>query len=48
VCDSWLHKAVCRQRPELCVTVGYIKLCVDRDLNSGCSDSLVQLHISAC
>jgi len=21
--DSWLHEAVCRQRPELCVTVGY-------------------------
>ena len=24
---------VCRQRLELCVTVGYMKLCVDRDLN---------------
>ena len=31
--DSWLHEAVCRQRPEECVTVGYMKLCVDRDLN---------------
>jgi len=26
---------VCRQRPELWVTVGYMKLCVDRDLNCG-------------
>ena len=33
--DSWLHEAVCRQRPELWVTVGYMKLCVDRDLNCG-------------
>jgi len=24
---------VCRQRPELWVTVGYMKLCVDRDMN---------------
>ena len=31
--DSLLHEAVCRQRLELCVTVGYMKLCVDRDLN---------------
>jgi hypothetical protein len=29
VCESWLHIAVCRQRPELWVTVGYMKLCVD-------------------
>ena len=34
-CDSWLHEAVCRQRPELWVTVGYMKLCVDTDLNCG-------------
>ena len=33
--DSWLHGAVCRQRPELWLTVGYMNLCVDRDLNSG-------------
>jgi hypothetical protein len=30
-----LGGAVCRQRPELWVTVGYMKLCVDRDLNCG-------------
>ena len=30
---SWLHEAVCRQRPELWLTVGYMELCVDRDLN---------------
>ena len=30
-----LGGAVCRQRPELCVTVGYMNLCVDRDLNCG-------------
>jgi len=35
VADSWLHEAVCRQRPELWPTVGYIKPCVDRDLNYG-------------
>jgi hypothetical protein len=33
--DSWLHEAVCRQRPELWVAVGYMKLCVDRDLKFG-------------
>ena len=32
---SWLHEAVGRQRPELWVTVEYMKLCVDRDLNCG-------------
>ena len=31
--DSWLHEVVCRKRPELCVTVGYMNLCSDRDLN---------------
>jgi len=31
--DSWFHEAVCRQRPELWVTVGYMKLFVDTDLN---------------
>ena len=30
-----LHESVCRQRPELCVTVGYVKLRVDIDLNCG-------------
>jgi len=33
--DICLHEAVCRQRPELWLTVGYMKLCVDRDLNCG-------------
>ena len=33
MCDGLLHEAMCRQRPELCVTVGYVKMCVDRDLN---------------
>jgi len=33
--DMWLHEAVCRQRPELWLRFGYMKLCVDRDLNCG-------------
>ena len=33
--DSWLDGAVCIQTPELWLTVGYMKLCVDRDLNCG-------------
>ena len=33
--DSWLHEAVCRQIPEMWPTVGYMKLCVNRDLNCG-------------
>ena len=33
--DSWLHEAVCRERPELSVTVGYMKPCLDRDLKCG-------------
>jgi len=33
--DIWLHKAVCRQIFELLMTVGYMKLCVDRDQNIG-------------
>jgi hypothetical protein len=32
---SGLHEAVCRQRPELSPTVGYMKLCIDRDLKNG-------------
>jgi len=35
VVDGWLHEAVCRQRPDLLVTVGYMMLCVDRELNCG-------------
>jgi hypothetical protein len=31
---SWLHEAVRRQRPEMWVKVGSMKLCVDRDLKS--------------
>jgi hypothetical protein len=44
VADSWLHEAVCRQGPELWVTVGYMKLCVDRFLNVGES----WLHETVC
>jgi hypothetical protein len=33
--DSWLHEAVCRQRLELWVRVGYVKRFVDRDLFEG-------------
>jgi len=29
--ESLLHEAFCRERPELCVIVGYMKLCVGRD-----------------
>ena len=29
--DNWLHEAVCRQRPEMWVTVSYMKLCIDTD-----------------
>jgi len=35
VIASWLHEAVCRQRIKLWLTVGYMKLYVDRDLNCG-------------
>jgi len=35
VAESWFHEAVFRQRPELWVTVGYMELCVDRDLICG-------------
>ena len=34
--DSSLHEALCTQKPELWLTVCYMKLCVDRDLNCGC------------
>ena len=30
---SWLHETVCRQRPELWLAVGYMKLFVDKNLN---------------
>jgi len=33
VSDSLIYEAVCRQRPEMWVGVGYMKLCVERDLN---------------
>jgi hypothetical protein len=33
VADSWLHEAVCRQRPELWTKPGYIIVCVDRGMN---------------
>jgi hypothetical protein len=33
--DSLLHEAVCRHSPEMWVRVGYMKLCVDRDLKCG-------------
>ena len=33
--DSWLHEVECRQRPGLFLRVGYMKLCVERDLNCG-------------
>jgi hypothetical protein len=33
--DSWLLVAVFRLRTEMWVTVGYMKLCVDRELNCG-------------
>jgi len=33
--DSGLHEAVRRQRTELWVRDGYMKLCVDRYLNCG-------------
>jgi len=35
VADSWLHEALCRQRPELWSRVGYMKLCIETDLNCG-------------
>jgi len=35
VCENWLHEAASRKKPELRLTVGYMKLCVDRNLNSG-------------
>jgi hypothetical protein len=33
--DSWLHEALCIQRYELCLTVAYMKLCVDIDMKCG-------------
>jgi len=33
--DIFLHEAVCRQKPEMWPTVGYMKLCVDTDLEIG-------------
>ena len=34
VANSWLHENVCRQKHELWLTVGYMKLCLDRELIS--------------
>jgi hypothetical protein len=33
--DSWLYGAVSRQRAEMCVTIGYMELCVNIELNCG-------------
>jgi len=33
--ECWFHEFVFIQRPELCVSVGYVKLCVDKDLIHG-------------
>jgi hypothetical protein len=38
--ESWLHESVCRQRPELLLTVVYMKLFVDRGVN--CCESWLQ------
>ena len=38
--NSWLHESVCRQRNEKYLNVGYMKLCVDRDIDS--ADSWLQ------
>ena len=45
--DSWLQEAACRQRPELWVTVGYMKLCVDRDLNCGVTVRYMKLCVDS-
>ena len=42
--EIWLHAAVCRQRPELCIRFGYVKLCVDRHLSCG----EIWLHEAVC
>jgi hypothetical protein len=31
--ENWLYEAVFRHRPELFVTISYMKLCEDIDLN---------------
>jgi hypothetical protein len=33
--NVWKYEAVCRQNYEMWVTVGYMKLFVDRELNCG-------------
>jgi len=33
--DNWLHEDVSRKRTDLWVKFGYMKLCVDRNLNCG-------------
>ena len=44
MCEIWLHEAVCRQRHEVWVRFGYMKLCVDRDMTVGES----WLHEAVC
>jgi len=31
--DSWIHVVVHRQRPEMWMSVGFMNLCLYRDLN---------------
>jgi hypothetical protein len=33
--ESWLHGAMCRQRLEMWVTVGFMELCVNKNMNCG-------------
>ena len=35
MCESRLHEVVCRQGPEMWMIVGYMKPCIDRDMNGG-------------
>jgi hypothetical protein len=44
VTDSWSHTAVCRQRHKPWPTVGYMMLCVDRELTA----TDVCLHKAVC
>ena len=41
--DSWLHGTVCGQKHELCVRVGYMKLCVET-----CTVSNSWVHEAVC
>ena len=42
--DSLLHEAMCSQRHELWLKVGYMKMCVDREMKCGYS----WLHEAVC